>query len=866
MIPFTLAEEICETLLDYLLTTFNFQDREVERSLLAFLEQKNGGLFKGPYLHLRLPFQKINPEQEPIPLEIQPRFVPYAHQQRAFQRLTTHNDSNPQPTLVTTGTGSGKTECFLFPILDYCYQHRGEPGIKAIILYPMNALASDQAARLARSIEQDERLNGQIQAGLYVGGEGQKHKSMGADYLIEDRETLRQHPPDILLTNYKMLDFLLLRPEDKRLWSGNAPETLRFLVLDELHTYDGAQGSDVACLIRRLKARLGSPENFVCPVGTSATVASEHEDTISELTRFAGEIFGVPFEREAVITEERLPLKDFLPGPPTFFNLPEDAKNLEEQPGETYETYLQRMMAAWFGDGQKTPTELAAALKTHQFLQALLNTTQDQIQPLDSVLKGLARWDPDFSLLDEKSQISLLSSFLALISHARVNDGGQTRPFLTLQVQLWVREMRRLMRTVAPEPAFFWRDDVPIHADPRGLPLYFCRECGHSGWLTTMLDGDQHLEDNHTKIYNAYFERSKNIRYVYPGVRSDELKGAGERLCPSCLRITHAVICDAQDCGSATFPIIIHTETSSPKGVRQPQDLQRCPICGTDEALSIAGSQSASLSSVAISYIYTSPLNQDKKLLAFTDSVQDAAHRSAFFGARTYRFNMRTAIQAILQDGEPIRLSDYTEMLLAHWRQVWNDRDNTEQHLAASFMPPDLHDRENYQAYMESTPGPIPPVLARELSTRLSWEITMEYGFNARLGRSLEKVGSSAAALDTNRLDQAIEKLALILPEEIGLLKSASANSIRHFVVGILERTRIRGGVYHPLVKRYMEEEGLWYLLTKKPQPLLSPFHKRSPRFPKFLADRSKRDVFELIHHQWRANNLVRRLGLAHPE
>ena len=69
----------------------------------------------------------------------------------------------------------------------------------------------------------------------------------------------------------------------------------------------------------------------------------------------------------------------------------------------------------------------------------------------------------------------------------------------------------------------------------------------------------------------------------------------------------------------------------------------RCPICGTDNALSIVGAQSASLSSVAISYIYTSPLNQDKKLLAFTDSVQDASHRAAFFGARTYRFNLRTA-------------------------------------------------------------------------------------------------------------------------------------------------------------------------------------------------------------------------------
>ena len=70
----------------------------------------------------------------------------------SFERLTTQDGHSPQPTLITTGTGSGKTECFLYPILDHCYARRGEPGIKAIILYPMNALASDQARRLARQI------------------------------------------------------------------------------------------------------------------------------------------------------------------------------------------------------------------------------------------------------------------------------------------------------------------------------------------------------------------------------------------------------------------------------------------------------------------------------------------------------------------------------------------------------------------------------------------------------------------------------------------------------------------------------------------------------------------------------------------
>ena len=102
------------------------------------------------------------------------------------------------------------------------------------------------------------QLQGQIRAGLYVGGKG-THPVPGERHLEDMRTHLRQNPPDILLTNYRMLDFLLLRPEDGVLWHKNGERTLQFLVLDELHTYDGAHGTDVAFLIRRLKRRLRVP-------------------------------------------------------------------------------------------------------------------------------------------------------------------------------------------------------------------------------------------------------------------------------------------------------------------------------------------------------------------------------------------------------------------------------------------------------------------------------------------------------------------------------------------------------------------------------------------------------------------------------
>ena len=93
---------------------------------------------------------------------------------------------------------------------------------------------------------------------------------MTPDMVITHKNTMRTSPPDILLTNYKMLDYLLIRPGDYSLWKENGPETLKYLIVDELHTFDGAQGTDLACLIRRLKARVKSPTTVPCRVNAAA--------------------------------------------------------------------------------------------------------------------------------------------------------------------------------------------------------------------------------------------------------------------------------------------------------------------------------------------------------------------------------------------------------------------------------------------------------------------------------------------------------------------------------------------------------------------------------------------------------------------
>ena len=118
MIPLHQAYEVRQAVLEYIKATFRFKEQKANDAFYRFIEDKKDGLFKGPYISLKTPFVKAGAEEN-IPLDIKPTFLPHLHQVQAFRRLTTHDGHKPQSTLLTTGTGSGKTECFLYPLLDY---------------------------------------------------------------------------------------------------------------------------------------------------------------------------------------------------------------------------------------------------------------------------------------------------------------------------------------------------------------------------------------------------------------------------------------------------------------------------------------------------------------------------------------------------------------------------------------------------------------------------------------------------------------------------------------------------------------------------------------------------------------------------
>lgn len=334
--PITFTEQVVDDFLRYQLTTYPLADTDLYQQLRALLSvdtARDTPLRQGPFISLSRPFKQgasvaqlvaegvLHPAMKGI--------VPYpglrAHQEKAIRAI--HRGDT---TLVSTGTGSGKTETFLYPIISRCLELQAQnapPGVVAVILYPMNALAEDQLERLRGLL-----AGTQIPFGMYVGktpnedaqvkaerlpkgaSRGDYHRRLtevrGAGQAITvlpgeeraSRQSMRgaQGQPRILLTNVKQLELLLTRDRDVGLFAG-AP--LEYLVFDEAHTFRGAQGAETACLIRRLRTFCGRRPEEVRHIATSATMADPNGGDDSARA-FARRFFGVDGARVTVIRED----------------------------------------------------------------------------------------------------------------------------------------------------------------------------------------------------------------------------------------------------------------------------------------------------------------------------------------------------------------------------------------------------------------------------------------------------------------------------------------------------------------------------------------------------------------------------------
>ncbi|MBS7542853.1 DEAD/DEAH box helicase [Ancylobacter oerskovii] len=247
-------------------------------------------------------------------------FPPYVHQARAWKLLTS---ADPTSVIVSSGTGSGKTECFLVPILDRLVRlsdngRRPIDGVRALMLYPLNALISSQEERLSRWFEP---FGGSLRYCLYNGETPEAVRAASRTekpWRVGDRTALRASPPPVLVTNATMLEYMLIRQNDAPILAASQGK-LDFIVLDEAHSYMGAQAAEIALLLRRVALAFGRQPSDIRYVATSATIGGANAK--ADLHRFLQDLSGAPAEAIHVVEGHRAPL----PSAPTRY----DARSID---------------------------------------------------------------------------------------------------------------------------------------------------------------------------------------------------------------------------------------------------------------------------------------------------------------------------------------------------------------------------------------------------------------------------------------------------------------------------------------------------------------------------------------------------------
>jgi ATP-dependent helicase YprA (DUF1998 family) len=884
VIPSLVAGELRTSIVEYLATTFALSDDATYAALTDFLLDADDGIFRGPFLRVRLPFVDAPGDADHGLRWTPPGFRPYAHQVAAWARLA-GRDVTPKPTLITTGTGSGKSEGFLIPVIDHCISRResGERGIKALLLYPMNALVTDQERRIARMLTDPAAVAAGVRAGVWIGDDqtASTRRDMSPTHLVSDPSALMDDPPDILLTNYKMLDRLLTTPRRRRLWAANTPpspragweQPLTYLVLDEFHTYDGAQGTDVAMLLRRLGHRLRvatpqSPLTGVAPIGTSATLGSS-PTSAADMCRFAERVFGVRFDVSSLVGEQRRTVAQVCPDI-DFAQPTPDPRTLLEVDLTDPVSGRDALARAFTGEGFDSPQAVGDRLLRHHVTASLLRVAADRPRLWGDAVAAVAQQVPDWGrlLADEPEAVAVaLERFVALVSQARGRTStNEPRPLFSVEVQVWIREVTRLLRAVDKVPRFRWADSP---ADPESaaieLPSVHCTACGRAGWmaLANRAGGqgaaaiERLVHDEPAAVYVTSVRDRERTRVMMRATAAES-----EALWLDC---ESGQVYSADE-HSARIPVLVggmtgddRSETSRDEAAKQ----QRCPSCGTRDAIRFLGSRVTTLASVGITQMFGSPYvaDDERKLLAFTDSVQDASHRAAFFSGRTHRFNLRATMSRALQQRGRLPLTEIADVTFTR-----ADSEPKPADALFSLIPPDLLWETDLNASWRK-PGTAAAKDARSaLAMRLGFDAILEAGLRSQFGRTLET--TNTAIPDILISGPEWERVLAFAKEAVqantGQLITAD-DDVRAWIEGLLARLRLRGGIYHSFLDRYVKDHARrWWIWGGGDR--LAPKFPRGISAPSFFSSAPSEDFDAIAGSQTWVNHWSRKaLGVEGP-
>lgn len=723
--PIETARKVEDSYREYIATTIHFDDADLQKQLETILCEP-GYLAKGPFLEAAPPYRKDKTVADLVEegllckgmmslgggeaRNFDPYRPLYVHQVKAIEKSVAGRNY-----AVVTGTGSGKTECFLLPILNDIlteFEKSGRSaGVRAMILYPMNALANDQLKRLRRLLKGTD-----ITFGRYTGDTEEKEsvalrkwKDENPDQTrlpneILSREKIRENPPNILLTNYSMLEYLLLRPEDAPLFEGAFGANWRHIAIDEAHVYSGALGTEIAYLLRRVKARIESETGELPKLhcyATSATIGSEED--MPKVAKFARDLFGEPFSGDPadldVITSEKDQPQDALDEKP-WGTLPLDTwAELRRELSDPENANVEDVRSTLASGG--APEEVVARLDGESPLMGLGKILLGE----SSAAKLVGRCERLFDLTDldtieeleiegltgDKRGVEILTAMVEVLSSAQ---RSKDVPILTSRYHSFLRAPEGIYLNLHTRKLTPHKTIAEHYDDENDTPVYevsVCRHCGQAyilgeessdpevktAWLSPRHEGtdsdDEFLPRVYYRLLSDESERDpdEKIQWLCPicGSLYHEAEGGAHRF-------EHEIV--------ARIPIALNQNEK-----KQSDEAEaRCRHCGYQSVVAIQPmrvSPEAAGSVVCYDLVRDIPpfdeeeadeddlfadLDEERRagsIICFSDKRQDAAFfapaMDRTYGNITRRQLIREAVETLSRDGEGCKPSSVIDWI-----------------------------------------------------------------------------------------------------------------------------------------------------------------------------------------------------------
>lgn len=723
--PIETARKVEDSYREYIATTIHFDDADLQKQLETILSEP-GYLAKGPFLEAAPPYRKDKTVADLVDegllckgmmslgggetRNFDPYRPLYVHQVKAIEKsLAGRNYA------VVTDTGSGKTECFLLPILNDIlaeFEKSGRSaGVRAMILYPMNALANDQLKRLRRLLKGTD-----ITFGRYTGDTEEKEsvalrkwKDENPDQTrlpneIISREAIRENPPNILLTNYSMLEYLLLRPEDAPLFGGVFGANWRHIAIDEAHVYSGALGTEIAYLLRRVKARIESETGELPKLhcyATSATIGSEED--MPKVATFAQDLFGEAFSSDPanldVITSEKDQPQDALDEKPwgklsldTWVELRKELSDPESVNVEDIRNALA------FGGA---PEEAVARLDGESPLMGLGKVLLGE----SSTARLVRRCENLFDLTDlesieeleiegltgDKRGVVILTAMVEVLSSAQ---RSKDVPILTSRYHSFLRAPEGIYLNLHTRKLTPHKTIAEHYDDENDTPVYevsVCRHCGQA-YILGEENSDSEIK---TAWLSPRHEGTDSDDEFLPRVYYRLLPDESERdpdekiqwLCPICGSLYHEAEGGAHRFEHEVVSRIPIALNQSEK--KQADEAEaRCRHCGYQSVVAIQPmrvSPEAAGSVVCYDLVRDIPpfdeeeadeddlfadLDEERRagsVICFSDKRQDAAFfapaMDRTYGNITRRQLIREAVEALSRDGEGCKPSSVIDWI-----------------------------------------------------------------------------------------------------------------------------------------------------------------------------------------------------------